>query len=323
MDPTVMDKLKMSFANAVKPPPPPKLPNELIDIVLEYLVDDNLGSPDDVLSFLLTCRGCNRVEFQKFLYRTVCFEPSWKGMAALQKIAEDPDKAPLVKDLVFTGNDPQATLWGPRPIGKSISQWCDGYVPEMRRITSVVSPWSNITLLPKFPNIEVPHYRPGPINQAEESLDHFYKLVKHLSNVRGEHLRTLSMRVVTPYLLLVTIVFRATRTLLLSRSSTKAVTRQPSWAAQLETFTVDCVELSQWAIHLMIKLPVDLRIANAVFREKSFEMFEKRTQLPFLPGGRRPELARNNLHTVTVSGLLIIADEMFRRYDGVWVVGDF
>jgi hypothetical protein len=98
-------------------------------------------------------------------------------------------------------------------------------------------------------------------------------------------------------------------------------TEQAPWATKLETFTVDCVELSRVTIHLTIQLPVDLRITNAVFREKSFNVFKKTTQLLSLPGGCPPERARNSLRSAMVSGLVIITDETLGRYDRVWVVG--
>jgi hypothetical protein len=77
------------------------LPNELLHDVLEYLVDDNLESPHDVLSLLLPYRICNKAEFRKYIYRIVCFKPSREDIAALQQVANDPDRAHFVKVSVF------------------------------------------------------------------------------------------------------------------------------------------------------------------------------------------------------------------------------
>jgi len=76
-------------------------PNELIDAVLEYVICDNNESSHDVISFLLTSKACNKLGFQKHLYRTVCFTPNPDSLAVLKGIADDPARAKLVKAVVY------------------------------------------------------------------------------------------------------------------------------------------------------------------------------------------------------------------------------
>jgi hypothetical protein len=82
------------------------LPNELLDIVLGHLVHDNIDSPHDILSFLVACRTCNRAEFQKYIYHTVCFIPSQEALEVPKSIAEHPERAKLVKALVYKDGVP-------------------------------------------------------------------------------------------------------------------------------------------------------------------------------------------------------------------------
>ncbi|CAG5142451.1 uncharacterized protein ALTATR162_LOCUS1154 [Alternaria atra] len=81
------------------------IPNELLDIVLEHVIRNNTSSYRDILTFLLTCRACNTPEFQKYIYRTVCFAPNPKSIAVLKAIY--PVRANLVKALVYRDAAPQ------------------------------------------------------------------------------------------------------------------------------------------------------------------------------------------------------------------------
>jgi hypothetical protein len=100
---------------------------------------------------------------------------------------------------------------------------------------------------------------------------------------------------------------------------------QPSWAKQLKTFTVDYVGFSRLAIQLIIELPVELRVTNAVFREGSFKMFERPIQPTLVPGGLPGQisnkLSKKLLRSAKVSDLIIITGDSSGRYDRVWVVG--
>ena len=83
------------------------LPNEVLDVVLDNVVCDNNESYNDVLSFLLTCKGCNEPGFKKYLYRTVCFAPDLKSIAILKGIADDPARAKLVRAIVYKDAAPR------------------------------------------------------------------------------------------------------------------------------------------------------------------------------------------------------------------------
>lgn len=77
------------------------LANEILDVVLHHVIRDNSKSYNDVLSFLLTCKGCNKPGFKQYLYRTVCFAPNPKSLAILKGIADDPARAKLVKAILY------------------------------------------------------------------------------------------------------------------------------------------------------------------------------------------------------------------------------
>jgi hypothetical protein len=96
---------------------------------------------------------------------------------------------------------------------------------------------------------------------------------------------------------------------------------KPPWAARLDTFTLDYVVFSKQAFELIVQLPVDLHMANAVFRDDSFRMFEKPIRPFHRPAGHRSKLLKNVLHSAKVSGLIIIAYEESGCYDRIWVVG--
>ena len=83
------------------------LPNEVLDVVLDHIICDNNESYNDVLSFLLTCKGCNEPGFKKYLYRTVCFAPNLKSIAILKGIANDPPRAKLVRAIVYKDAAPR------------------------------------------------------------------------------------------------------------------------------------------------------------------------------------------------------------------------
>jgi len=82
-------------------------PNELIDVILEYVICDNNESSHDVISFLLTSKACNKPGFQKHLYRTVCFAPNPDSLAVLKGIADDPARAKVVKAVVYKDAAPR------------------------------------------------------------------------------------------------------------------------------------------------------------------------------------------------------------------------
>lgn len=82
-------------------------PNEVLDVVLDHVICDNNKSYNDVLSFLLTCKGCNEPGFKKYLYRTVCFAPNPKSLSVLKEIADDPARARLVKSVVYKDAAPR------------------------------------------------------------------------------------------------------------------------------------------------------------------------------------------------------------------------
>jgi hypothetical protein len=428
------------------------LPNELLDLVLEHLVDDNLESPHDVLSFLLTCRACNRAEFQKFIYRTMCFEPSREGIAALQKIADNPDCACHVKALVYKDVAPKEldkdTLQA-AGLSELECEFHDEWAREQHKDHHIMFWLRNLRTFPNLEHIQTLHYKPGfhapssvpqktlkPLSQVlhvdpeaaahgkydadlyrqrlyqnrsvgglyvfptvrtkgdmglfstdsdwiEESMDGFYALLERFGQIHGAQLTTLSMRLVSRYLAgftqsipsdthITTLKLkyeggnasyecfktpirrrytdRDLHSLFLTRfphlkhlslsgkslaeEGTLDLTKlwgqgseQPSWAKQLETFTVDRVEFSKLAIQLIIELPVELRMTNAVFREGSFKMFERQIQPSVVPGGHvrrgqiRNNVSKNILRSAKVSGLIIITDESSGRYDRVWVVG--
>jgi hypothetical protein len=75
--------------------------------------------------------------------------------------------------------------------------------------------------------------------------------------------------------------------------------RSTTWASNLETLILNNLELIEESTKTLLQLPVELRLKNVAFLEKSSDyLLQQRKNKPG-PG------------SVKISGLLIIADETF------------